>query len=680
MAFSIAPFVSGCTASRVAAEAEVRYIDEFDLASATCGYGKRVRAGLSVDGHPLMVGKVASSRGFGAHPESAVAFALNGKVASFDARVGLDADSQKANTWKGTYVGARFRVWTDGRIAFDSDDMIDGWAPKDVHVDLAGVREVVLETTSVGGWRSFTGANGDWLDARFTCGAGATLEIIDARSRSPQLGILTPPVKPAPQFNGAGIWGVRPGHEVIFRVPVSGTRPMKLAAKGLPEGVAFDAAKGVLRGVAPKEKGDYPIVVTAENAAGKAARTVVLRVGDTLCLTPPMGWNSWNYCCWTLTQDDAMRAARAMDATGLADHGWAYVNLDDWWQMNNSGNERSRTRRDVQGPARDANGRIVPNRGFSDMKAFTDYCHGLGLKAGIYSSPGALTCGECEGSLGHEAQDAATYAEWGFDYIKYDWCSYQKVFLDETRGRAPRNDDYAKPYRKMGECLAAQNRDIVYSLCEMGLPGVQRWGQHVGGNVWRTGGDMKDCWMWMRSSLEGGSGHYDSWKVARPGFWGDPDMMVIGLQRSFGSVHPTFLTPNELYTHVSLWSLVCSPLLLGCDLEKLTPLEMSLLVNDEVIAVSQDVLGKPARRVVTTDAHEVWLRPLDGGDYAVGIVNLYPLSRTISVDLRDIGLPGEYEVRDLWRQADEGRRSGTYSAEVPPHAMKLMRLKGNCER
>ena len=668
-------FSGCCTSGDGSSAAGVRYVDEFDLSSSVCGFGKTVRAKTSVDGSPLTVGSVTSSRGFGAHAESAVAFALNGKVDAFDARVGIDADCRKANTWTGCYVGARFRVWTDGRIAFDSDVMREVDGPKDVHVALSGVREVVLETTTVGGWFSCVGTNGDWLDARFAVGAGGALEIVDARARAPQLGTLTPPVKDAPQFNGADIWGVRPGHEVIFRVPVSGVRPMRLSATGLPAGVAFDAEKGVLKGVAPMQKGDYEIRVAAENAAGKAARTVTLRVGDTLCLTPPMGWNSWNYCCWTLTQDDAMRAARALDSTGLADHGWAYVNLDDWWQMNNSNNARSKTRTDVQGPARDANGTILPNRGFPDMKAFTALCHGLGLKAGIYSSPGALTCGECEGSLGHEAQDAATYAEWGFDYIKYDWCSYQKVFLEEANGRMPRDDDYAKPYRKMGQLLAAQNRDIVFSLCEAGVPGIQKWGRSVGGNVWRIGGDMKDCWMWMRSSLEGSGGHYDSWKVAGPGFWGDPDMMLIGLQRSFGTVHPTYLTPNELYTHVSLWSLMCAPLLLGCDLEKLTPFEMSLLVNDEVIAANQDRLGKPARRVVVTDAYEVWLRPLANGDFAVGIVNLYPLARTISVRLGDMGLSGRFAVRDVWRQADEPDASGVYAVTLPPHATKFIRLR-----
>ena len=675
--FCVSLTVGGCRSVPVEAEAGVRYVDEFDLSTATCGLGKKVRARASVDGGPLVAGrdKVASMRGFGTHAESAVAFRFNGKVTAFDAKVGLDADSQKANTWKYHCVGARFRVWVDGNIAYDSGMLRDVDSVKNIHVDLRGATEVVLETTSPHDWISYVGGNGDWLDARFTYEAGASLECLDATALSPQLGILTPPERLDPQFNGADVWGVRPGHEVIFRVPVSGARPMKFKAEGLPSGVTFDSVKGVLRGTAPMMKGRYPIIVTAENAHGKASRTITLSVGDAICLTPPMGWNSWNYCCWTLTQKDAMDAARALDETGLADYGWAYVNLDDWWQMNNSGNERSKTRTDVQGPARAKDGTILPNRGFPDMKGFVDYCHSLGLKAGLYSSPGALTCGECEGSLGHEAQDAATYAAWGFDYIKYDWCNYQKIFVRETKGRKATDDDYAKPYLKMGKILAAQNRDIVYSLCEAGYPNVKKWGRTVGGNVFRTGGDMKDCWMWMRSSIEGTAGEYDSWTEAGPGYWGDPDMMLIGLQRSFGSVHPTYLNANEQYTHVSIWSLVCAPLLLGCDMWKLDDFTMSLIKNREIIAINQDSLGRPARRIIRTDAQEVWLRPLADGDFAVGIVNLYPISRRCDFRFEDAGLAGSFKVRDVWRQADEGVFKDAYCVELPPHATKVLRMR-----
>ena len=235
----------------------------------------------------------------------------------------------------------------------------------------------------------------------------------------------------------------------------------------------------------------------------------------------------------------------------------------------------------------------------------------------------------------------------------------------------------------MGKLLAAQNRDIVYSLCEAGYPNVKKWGRKVGGNVFRTGSDMKDCWMWMRDSIEGTAGEYDSWTETGPGYWGDPDMMLIGLQRSFGTVHPTYLTRNEQYTHVSLWSLMCAPLLLGCDLGKLDDFTMSLIKNREIIAINQDTLGTPARRFVRCDSYEIWKRPLANGDFAVAIVNLYPLTKRIDLKFSEIGLEGSFKVRDVWRQKDEGTFSEAYCVELPPHATKVLRMRlsdcANCK-
>ena len=498
-----------------------------------------------------------------------------------------------------------------------------------------------------------------------------------------QLGILTPPEKPEPQINGADIWGVRPGHPVIFRVATSGARPIKFSAKNLPDGVTLDE-KGVLRGTAPLKGGDYDIEVTAENAKGKATRTIRLAVGDTIALTPPLGWNSWNTLCYRLTQEKAMAAAKAMDESGLADHGWAYVNLDDWWEMNNSGCPRVESRKqdfggreDVIGPARDANGKIIPNRSFPDMKGLTDYIHSLGLKAGLYSSPGPLTCGRCEGSYGHELQDAESWAEWGFDYVKYDWCTYGDIFKKETEGvsEEDRIKAYAKPYRLMNECLKKQKRDILYSFCQYGMGHAELWARESGANCWRSFGDLKDAWHWMELALEGRIGADNYWKYNGPGCWADPDMMIVGQQFSFGSDHPTYLTPNEQYTHVSLWAMVGSPLLIGCDLTTLDDFTKNLLMNDEVIAVSQDRLGKTARRIRHTDAESVWTRPLSKGFTAVALVNRYPFAREIKVSFAELGLSGECWVKDLWRQKCEGKHSGFYVAEVPAHATKFVKMR-----
>ena len=679
----------GCVSTE-SVERQVRHVDEFDLSSAVCGQGKTAKKNLSVDGHPLTMSGKVYARGFGACPQGAVAFRANGKVESFEAVVGVDDDATKAGS--GRSYGkptAEFRVWADGRVVWTSGTIRLGEKPREAKVPLLGAREIVLETRSGGAWTAVDATNGDWADARFVCRAGCCIEPITDPSATAQLGILTPPEKETPQFNGADIWGVRPGRPVIFRIPVSGARPMKFTAKGLPEGVTLDSEKGILGGVAPAKKGDYDIEVTAENAKGRAKRVIRLAVGDTIALTPPMGWNSWNTLCYRLTADKAKAAALAMEKSGLGNHGWAYINLDDWWEMNNSGCPRAEMRKkdfggreDVIGPARDANGKILPNRSFPDMKGLTDYIHSFGFKAGLYSSPGPLTCGQCEGSYKHELQDAESWAEWGFDYIKYDWCSYRKIFEAETGMKQPSSlsgpkfhEGYVKPYRLMSDCLRKQNRDIVYSLCQYGMGETERWVRDIGGNCWRSWGDLKDDWAWMELAIDS---HIDGefWKYNGPGCWADPDMMIVGQQLSFGYDHPTFLTPNEQYTHVSLWAMVGSPLLIGCDLTQLDAFTRNILANDMVIAISQDRLGKTARRIRHVDGESVWVRPLSDGATAVALVNRYPLAREIRVSFVELGLGnGEHWVKDAWRQQCEGKHSGYYVATVPPHATKLVRIR-----
>ncbi len=660
-----------------------KFVDTFDLSGATCGLGMKMRAKASVDGKPLTVSGKVYERGFGTRPESAVMFRANGKVSTFDAFVAIDDAAKGAGSGK-SYgkPTAQFRVWADGKIAWNSGDVKLGQKPVETHVDLIGAREIVLETTGGGEWTAYDAAYADWLEARFTCNDGAEIECVNDPSLSRQLGILTPAERPEPRINGADIWGVRPGHPVVFRVATSGERPIKFSAKGLPEGVTLDE-KGVLRGVAPKAPLDYDIEVTAENAKGKATRTIRLSVGDTIALTPPMGWNSWNTLCYRLTQEKAMAAAKAMDESGLADHGWAYINLDDWWEMNNSTSPRVEMRKnyyggreDVIGPARDENGKINPNRSFPDMKGMTDYIHSLGLKVGLYSSPGKLTCGKCEGSYGHELQDAESWAEWGFDYVKYDWCSYGEIFNKETEGASAedRIKAYAKPYRVMNECLRKQSRDILFSFCQYGMGSAERWARETGANCWRSWGDLKDSWHWMELAVEGHLGG-EYWKYNGPGCWADPDMMIVGQQLSFGFDHPTFLTPNEQYTHVSLWAMVGSPLLIGCDLTTMDDFTKNLLMNDEVIAVSQDRLGKTAKRIRKWDAENVWVRPLANGSTAVALVNRYPFAREIKVSFDELGQSGQCWVKDLWTQKCEGKHSGFYVTTVPAHATKLIKMR-----
>ncbi len=236
---------------------------------------------------------------------------------------------------------------------------------------------------------------------------------------------------------------------------------------------------------------------------------------------------------------------------GLRDHGWTYINIDDGWNMH----------KDAE-PKRDSLGRILPNEKFPDMKALGDAIHSLGLKMGIYSSPGPYTCGQYTGSYQFEQKDAHSYASWGVDYLKYDWCSYDQIARDTSLA------ERQKPYLVMKEALNQVNRDIVYSLCQYGMSKVWRWGAEVGGNLWRTTGDITDTW---ESLKEIGFSQIENQPFAGPGHWNDPDMLVVGWVGWGPNLHPTKLTPDEQYTHISLWCLLSAPLLLGCDLQQLDP-------------------------------------------------------------------------------------------------------------
>jgi hypothetical protein len=421
---------------------------------------------------------------------------------------------------------------------------------------------------------------------------------------------------------------------------------MTFSAEGLPQGLTLCTQKGILSGVVA-DPGEYKVLLRAKNAKGEASRDLKIVIGDPIQLTPPMGWNSWN--CWGLAVDDekVRAAADAFESSGLADHGWTFINIDDGWEE----------------PQRRTNGEIVTNRKFPDMKKTADYVHSKGLKFGIYSSPGPLTCGGYTGSYRHELQDAQSYAKWGIDYLKYDWCSYGNISKGETR------EELMKPYRVMRNALNKVSRDIVFSLCQYGMGNVWEWGAEVGGNLWRTTGDITDTW---KSMTDIGFDQTVQWKHAAPGHWNDPDMLVVGWVGWGPTLHPTQLTANEQYTHISLWCLLSAPLLLGCDLTRLDAFTLNLLTNDEVLAVNQDPLGAQARRIADTDSVQVWAKPLEDGSTAVGIFNLSLKDKKAGVSWADLGISGTQTVRDLWRQKDIGAFSDALEVDVFSHGVVLV--------
>ena len=520
----------------------------------------------------------------------------------------------------------------------------------------------------------------DRVSGKFYTNAGSGAFSAKRTRKTPQLGILTPPEGKMPRINGTRIFGVRPGRPILWRIPVTGERPMRISVEGLPKGATFDAARGIIGG-AVAERGTYEFDVAAENAHGRASRKWKLVVGDKIALTPPMGWNSWNCFNFAVTEKNIRDAADAMVSSGLADHGWTYVNIDDFWQNNPY---RFKDDPTLQGAERKPDGTINPNARFPDMKGLADYVHAKGLKIGLYSSPGPYTCGMCTGSWGHEWQDAKTYADWGYDYLKYDLCTYNRkgfrngMYSHKGVAGASSLEAATLPFRLMGEALAAQKRDIVFSLCQYGLANVSTWGENVGGQCWRTGGDFRDSFLQMSRIV---NAQVPLWPYARPGAWNDPDMLMVG-PISIGGIgtvgmtktHACTFTHNAQYTHVSMWAMLCSPLLLGCDLTKLDDFTRSLLTNDEVIEVNQDELGAQAALVAKGPRAQVWAKPMRDGSLVFALFNTAEDDTRIAIDFDSLGLEGKWLVRDLWRQKDEGIYGIRYSTEVPGHATHLVRL------
>ncbi len=462
--------------------------------------------------------------------------------------------------------------------------------------------------------------------------------------------ILTPPVSLIPRINGPAVFGVQAGHPLLYKIPATGERPIQYSAAGLPAELQLNAITGIITGSIARE-GNYPVRLTVKNKRGSADRLFTIHVGKPIALTPPMGWNSWN--CWGLSVSDAKvrSSAQALIDKGLIDHGWTYINIDDGWEA----------------AKRAPDGSIVSNEKFPDMKGLGDFLHNRGLKFGIYSSPGVLTCGGYIGSYKHELSDANTYAGWGIDYLKYDLCSY----LDSMHNKESLRE-HEVPYEIMRDALAKQNRDIVYSMCQYGLKSVWKWGREMDGNSWRTTEDIEDTW---QSLYAIGFGQDSLGPYAGPGGWNDPDMLIVGMVGWGENLHPTRLTPDEQYTHISLWSLLSAPLLIGCDISRLDRFTTSLLSNDEVIAIDQDILGKQARRLINKDSIQVYVKDLADGNRAVGIFNTSNVYKKYTFHSSELGLENVSQIRDVWRQKNIAVHEGSIEETLPPHGVFLFTLK-----
>lgn len=482
--------------------------------------------------------------------------------------------------------------------------------------------------------------------------------------------IRTPKPSAAPRINGPGIFGVRPGHPFLYRIPATGDRPMEFSVESLPSGLRVDKKTGQITGVLAKA-GEQTVTLCAANSHGANSRKFKIVVGETIALTPPLGWNSWN--CWgpKVDADKVLRSARAMVASGLDRHGWTYINIDDAWQGKRGGKFNG-----LQG-----------NEKFPDIELLCAQIHDLGLKVGIYSTPWVTSYAEYPGGSAENREgtwekpaipkkgnvnkkrlpwaigkysfavnDARQWAAWGIDYLKYDW-----------------NPNEEPETREMYQALRESGRDIVFSLSNS-MPFTNAPALSQLANCWRTSGDIRDNWQSMSSKGFG----LDRWAPYQsPGHWNDPDMLVVGYVGGWGGRPPKLsgLTPDELYTHITLWSLVCSPLLIGCDLERLDGFTLNLLGNDEVLAVHQDALGKQALGFGKDGDLRVYARDLEDGAKAVGLFNTGSnVTATVTAQWADLKLTGKQRVRDVWRQKDLGEFEGYVALPVAPHGAELIKI------
>jgi len=503
---------------------------------------------------------------------------------------------------------------------------------------------------------------------------------IAAPTSAPLGPILTPSPPPGPRINGAKVFGVRPGNPLLYTIAATGRRPMTFSATGLPQGLTVDAPTGRITG-SVAQRGTYRVTLRAENALGSAQRELRIVVGDEICLTPLLGCNTWGGWGARVTDENLRAAAKAMVESGLINHGWQYVNIDDGWQ----------------GPRGGPHKALLPNDTVPDMKALADYIHGLGRKAGSYSTPWTTSyAGFVGGSsddpggawrkppkardgwkLGKcffETGDVRQWAEWGFDYIKYDWGLRNAAMAQGNLEAAQR----------LVQALGGCGRDLVLELSNS-IPLNQAAEYAALGQVNRTTGDLIDLWDRSQMGKEG------SWAVGirevwlendayapfqRPGHWNHACNLRIGLLGGWRNqpLTPSRLTPDEQYSHITLWCLWGSPMIIGTPIETLDPFTLSLLSNDEVLEVNQDPLGHQARRVVLPGGGEVLCKNLEDGSRAVGLFNPGREPAKVSIAWSTVGLSGPQQVRDLWRQKDLGQFSDRFEAQVPGHGVVLVRL------
>ena len=610
-------------------------------------------------GETMTMVKKTYQRGIGVQSTSVLSFLLNGNATEFTASVGVDDMGNKI-------LKHRFYVLGDGKILFESGDMKWGDLPKNIKVNLRGVQRMGLLVMVED--QGYTKVYTNFADAKISMIGDAkplTTPNVDEKY------ILTPPSPKTPQINSAKVFGATPGNPFLYTIASTGSRPIQFFADNLPAGLTIDHETGTISGKLT-QRGIYLVQLRAKNKFGEAKKELKIKIGDTISLTPPMGWNGWNSWARMIDGEKVVASANAMVSKGLRDHGWNYVNIDDAWQGNRGGKLNA----------------MQANEKFPNFKKMIDDIHAMGLKVGVYSTPWITSYAGYTGASSNfengafpdsiknnkrafryigkyrfETNDALQLAEWGVDFLKYDW----RIEVNSAR--------------RMSTALKSSGRDIIYSLSNSApFSNVEEWTKIS--NMYRTGPDIRDSWQGLYHCTF----KLDKWgPYGGPGHWNDPDMMILGNVTTGTEMHPTRLTPNEQYSHISLFALLSSPLLIGCPIDQLDEFTLNLLNNDEVIAIDQDPLGSSARLISDEDGIQTWFKKMEDGAYAVGFFNTdnygkNPASffrwgnekpKNHTVALAKLGLQGNWKVRDVWRQKNVDLVNGAINTMIPFHGVSL---------
>ncbi|MDR0815347.1 MAG: NPCBM/NEW2 domain-containing protein [Bacteroidales bacterium] len=643
----VAGWAVGCSHPSLVVE-----ITELDLSAFAVGWGE-TKANLSISGTPLSIAGTPYEKGFGTHATGEAHIRLDGRQGTFTALAGVDDNAD-------SHASVVFYVFTNKGTAFNSGVMKKGDAPKPVEVALKGVTDLYLlvDPTSDGNHSD----HADWVNAQFTV-FSAPVAIKDDHSEERY--ILTPPPAPQPRVNGAKITGASPAKPFLFTIAATGNRPMTFAAANLPAGLSLNEATGVISGVCSRE-GKYIVPLTVSNSLGECHDTLEIHIGGGLALTPHIGWNSWYIYATGVTQDIMEQSAQAMYDKGLVNFGYAYVNIDDGWEIKVGSNDLV-----IGGAVRNPDGTIRTNKNFPDMKAMTDYIHRLGLKAGLYSSPGRSTCGGYAGSFEHEAQDIQSYVDWGFDFLKYDWCSYgQEVPVHDL-------ENMQKPYLLISKLIKEAPRDIILNMCQYGMGDVWKWGKEVGGNSWRTTGDLGASTQELSASMFSiGFFQEQIREYSGPDGWNDPDYLLFGNIYDWANQKAVLspLSPSEHYTCMTLWSMMSAPLIFSGEITTLDDFTKNILCNAEVIDIDQDKLGKAGYCIQNRDLIEIWKKELHDGNTAIAVFNKRPFGSVVEVDWKALGYDGKFFARDLWRQTDLGDIRKVASFDIPRHGCVMLKV------